>query len=311
VKGWLLRFARTARAGEPVRGRQIYILPTRYGVLFAVLVIAVFVGAMNYGNNLAFLLAFQLAAVGQITMHQTWRNLRGLRLAATPMGRVYAGEPARFAVRVETTDGRERPAVQIDGVVESALVDCRPDAEASGVLGVPTLCRGRAALGRLTLSTRYPLGLLRAWSYVDTDAVAIVYPRPALRCAIPADPTYGGAEQGSLGVGADDFVGLRGYRPGDAPSRLDWKTLARERGLHTRQFGGDRADRLWLSFDALEGMDTEQRLAMLCRGVLDAERGGRHYGLRLPGEVIEPGHGTRHAERCLTALALFGTSERS
>ena len=78
--------------------------------------------------------------------------------------------------------------------------------------------------------------------------------------------------------------------------------------MHTRQFGGDRADRLWLSYDALEGMDTEQRLSMLCRGVIDAERGGRHYGLGLPGAVIEPGHGARHAERCLTALALFGTS---
>ena len=88
MKERLLRFVRTAKAGEPIRGRQIYILPTRYGVLFAVLVVAVFIGAVNYGNNLAFLLAFLLAAVGQITMHQTWRNLRGLRLGATPMGRV-------------------------------------------------------------------------------------------------------------------------------------------------------------------------------------------------------------------------------
>ena len=307
MKERLLRFVRTAKAGEPIRGRQIYILPTRYGVLFAVLVVAVFIGAVNYGNNLAFLLAFLLAAVGQITMHQTWRNLRGLRLAATAMGRVYAGEPARFAFQLEAADGRERPAVQIDGATEGAMVDCGAEGGASGVLGVPTLCRGHASLGRLTVSTRYPLGLLRAWSYVDNDATAIVYPRPSSRCDIPADPTYGGVEQGSLGVGADDFVGLRGYRPGDAPSRLDWKTFARERGLHTRQFGGDRADRLWLSYDALEGMDTEQRLSMLCRGVLDAERGGRHYGLRLPGTVMEPGHGARHAERCLTALALFGT----
>jgi uncharacterized protein (DUF58 family) len=157
----------------------------------------------------------------------------------------------------------------------------------------------------MTLSSRYPLGLLRAWSYVDTDACAIVYPRPAERFDAPPEPTYGGAEQGSLGVGADDFVGLRGYRPGDAPSRLDWKTLARERGLHTRQFGGDRADRLWLSFDALDPAGTERRLELLCRGVLDAERSGRHYGLRLPGEILGPGHGEQHAERCLTALALF------
>lgn len=308
MKQRLLRFVRAGRAGEPVRGRQIYILPTRYGILFAVLVIAVFIGAVNYGNNLAFLLAFQLAAVGQVTMHQTWRNLRGLRLAAIPLGRVFAGETARFSLRLEAADGRERPAVQIDAAERYTLVDCGAWGEATGVLHLPTTHRGRAWLGRVTVSTRYPLGLLRAWSYIDTDTSAIVYPRPAAGCEAPPDPAYAGAEQGSLGVGADDFVGLRGYRPGDAPSRVDWKTLARERGLHTRQFGGDRADRLWLSFDALAPLDGEQRLAVLCRGVLDAERAGRHYGLRLPGETIEPGHGSRHAERCLTALALFGTT---
>jgi uncharacterized protein (DUF58 family) len=305
VKERLLRFVRAGRVGEPVRGRQIYILPTRYGVLFAVLVIAVFIGAVNYGNNLAFLLAFQLAAVGQIAMHQTWRNLRGLRLSAVPLGRVFAGEAARFGVRVESADGRARPAVQIDAGKDSVVLDCRPPGGAGGVLHLRTSRRGLAPLGRLTLSTRYPLGLLRAWSYVDSDLGAVVYPRPAAQCEAPPDPTYGGTEQGSQGVGADDFVGLRGYRPGDAPTRLDWKTLARERGLHTRQFGGDRADRLWLSFEALAPLDTEQRLAALCRGVLDAERAGRHYGLRLPAETIEPGHGAPHAERCLTALALY------
>jgi uncharacterized protein (DUF58 family) len=305
VSGRLARFVRAARTDTPVRGRQIYILPTRYGLLYGVLVAAVFISAINYGNNLAFLLAFQLAAVGHVAMHQTWRNLRGLRLGADALGRVYAGEDARFAVRVAAADGRDRPAVQVDGAADRTLVDCRGEAGAAGVLRVPTVCRGRVPLGRLTLSTRYPLGLLRAWSYVDTDAGAVVYPRPADRFDAAADPTYAGVEQGSLGVGADDFVGLRGYRPGDAPSRLDWKTLARERGLHTRQFGGDRADRLWLSFDALEGLDTERRLEALCRGILDAERAGRHYGLRLPGEEIPPGHGERHAERCLTALALY------
>ena len=303
----LARFARAGRAGEPLRGRQIYILPTRYGLLYAVLVIAVFIGAINYGNNLAFLLAFQLAAVGHVAMHQTWRNLRGLRVEADVIGRAFAGEDARFAVRLTAADDREHPAVQIDGAADQLLADCRAGAGSSGVLRVATNCRGRVPLGRLTLSTRYPLGLLRAWSYVDTDAVTVVYPRPAERFDAPADPTYSGAEQGSLGVGADDFVGLRGYRPGDAPGRLDWKTLARERGLHTRLFGGDRADRLWLSFDALEPLDLERRLEALCRGVLDAERAGRHYGLRLPGEEIAPGHGERHAERCLTALALMDT----
>jgi uncharacterized protein (DUF58 family) len=302
----LERFARSARSGAAILPRQIYILPTRYGLVYAALVAAVFLGAVNYGNNLAFLLAFQLGGVGLVAMFLTWRNLRGLRIDAGSKGPVFAGERATFVVSLLATDGTARPAVQVDGGLGSPVGDV-PAIDALRLsLQAETHRRGRVALGRLRVSTRHPLGLLRAWSYVDTDGTTVVYPRPAARFDAPPSPVYGGSELGSLGVGADDFVGLRPYRVGDSPARMDWKTLARERGLNTRQFGGDRADRLWLSYDALAPLDTEMRLSLLCRGVLDAERVGRHYGLRLPDRDIPPGHGARHAERCLTALALLG-----
>jgi uncharacterized protein (DUF58 family) len=304
----LERFARAARSGDVIGPRQIYIVPTRYGLVYAALVAAVFLGAVNYGNNLAFLLAFQLGGVGLVAMFLTWRNLRGLRVDAGSKGPVFAGEQATFVVSLLATDGTARPAVQVDGGLGSPVGDV-PAIDALRLpLQAETHRRGRVALGRLRVSTRHPLGLLRAWSYVDTDGTTVVYPRPAARFDAPPSPVYGGSEMGSLGVGADDFVGLRPYRTGDSPARMDWKTLARERGLHTRQFGGDRADRLWLSFEALEPLDAESRLSLLCRGVLDAERAGRHYGLRLPDGDIPPGHGARHAECCLTALALLGAS---
>lgn len=302
----LERFARAARSGAAILPRQIYILPTRYGLVYAALVAAVFLGAVNYGNNLAFLLAFQLGGVGLVAMFLTWRNLRGLRVDVGSRGPVFAGEPAGFTVSLLPTDGTARPAIQVDGNLGSPVGDVPAADPLRLPLQAPTHRRGRVELGRFRVSTRHPLGLLRAWSYVDTDARTVVYPRPAVRFEAPAAPVYGGTEVGSLGVGADDFVGLRPYRVGDSPARMDWKTLARERGLHTRQFGGDRADRLWLSFDALAPLDPEARLSLLCRGVLDAERAGRHYGLRLPGGDIPPGHGAQHAERCLTALAFFG-----
>ncbi|MCU0972074.1 MAG: DUF58 domain-containing protein, partial [Gammaproteobacteria bacterium] len=302
----LERFARSVRSGAAILPRQIYILPTRYGLVYAALVAAVFLGAVNYGNNLAFLLAFQLGGLGLVAMLLTWRNLRGLRVDVGSGSPVFAGERARFMVSLLPTDGVARPAVQVDGGIGSPVGDVPATDALRLPLDAATQRRGRVALGRFRVSTRHPLGLLRAWCYVDTEATAVVYPRPAARYDAPPSPVYGGSEMGSLGVGADDFVGLRPYRIGDSPARMDWKTLARERGLHTRQFGGDRADRLWLSFEALAPLDTESRLSLLCRGVLDAERAGRHYGLQLPGGDIPPGNGAQHAERCLSALALLG-----
>jgi uncharacterized protein (DUF58 family) len=58
-------------------------------------------------------------------------------------------------------------------------------------------------------------------------------------------------------------------------------------------------------WDSLPGLDTEMRLARICRWVLDAHQHGEAFGLRLPGSSIEPNIGTAHRQRCLTALALF------
>ncbi|MCP5430773.1 MAG: DUF58 domain-containing protein [Chromatiaceae bacterium] len=91
-----------------------------------------------------------------------------------------------------------------------------------------------------------------------------------------------GGNDAEWGGGSDDFAGLRGYRPGDLPSQIDWKSYARERGLNTRVFSGQAATPLWLDWVDAPGNDVELRVSALTRAVLDAESAGRHYGLR-PG----------------------------
>jgi uncharacterized protein (DUF58 family) len=109
---------------------------------------------------------------------------------------------------------------------------------------------------------------------------------------------------GDQGTGADDFVGPRPYRPGDSPRQLDWKALARERGLVVKQFGGDHAARVWLDWHQ-HGGGVEERLSRLARQVIQAHEQGLSFGLRLPGRLIEHGRGDAHKHRCLEALALF------
>ncbi len=48
----------------------------------------------------------------------------------------------------------------------------------------------------------------------------------------------------------------------------------------------------------------EARLSRLCAWVLQADRLGLDYGLRLPGNEVRPGSGEAHKRRCLEALAL-------
>lgn len=166
--------------------------------------------------------------------------------------------------------------------------------------------RGRLELGRVTVSSSYPLGLFRAWAYVDLRMRCLVYPRPAPRTGAPPLSPRRLSEQGDQGRGADDFVGFRTYHPGDSPRHVHWKAAARGQGLITKQFGGDRVEELWLDWVLLDGLDTEARLRRLCRWVLDAHGLGRSYGLRLPGTELAPARGEQQRRRCLEALALFG-----
>jgi uncharacterized protein (DUF58 family) len=160
-------------------------------------------------------------------------------------------------------------------------------------------------LGRITLSTTYPLGLVHAWSYVDLRMHCLVYPRPGPHGAIAAMSAP--RDQGRIEAlaGNDDFFGFRDYRRGDSLRHVHWKALARALPLMTKQFHSSESPELWLDWDALPPLDVENRLRQLCRLVLEAARGERAYGLRLPGTVIPPGQGPRQRQRCLEALALF------
>ncbi|HEY5720436.1 MAG TPA: DUF58 domain-containing protein, partial [Gammaproteobacteria bacterium] len=62
--------------------RRVYILPTRAGLAFALLLLLLLLGSINYGNNLGFVLTFLLGGMAWAAMHHTYRNLVRLRVAA-------------------------------------------------------------------------------------------------------------------------------------------------------------------------------------------------------------------------------------
>ncbi len=289
-----------------IRPRQIYILPTRYGFIFGLLLLLLLIGSINYGNNLAFFLTFLLVGLGIVATLHTWRNLLGLELSAGTAEPVFAGQSAGFVVHLSNHRTGERPGIQLQ-LRDQPMVttDLGGNLRGSLKLHRDSGPRGILPLGRLTVSTNYPLGLLRAWSYVEMDASCLVYPRPGSSRPPATHSNYDRSSSGDKGVGVDDFVGIRPYRPGDSPRHINWKAVASERGLQTKQFGGDRADRVWLDWDSMQGTGCEERLSRICRGVLDACDREQEFGLRIPGSELRPGRGQNHRHHCLAALATY------
>ena len=130
--------------------------------------------------------------------------------------------------------------------------------------------------------------MLYSWAYFETRQSTVVYPRPA-DPDVPLDQLFktrfiNQFTQDDSG----DFHGHRKYQPGDSPGKLDWKALARGRGTLVKEFSREDDDDLWLDFDDVLATDTETRLSVLCRAVLELTRGGFRFGLRLPGVEVPP-----------------------
>lgn len=286
--------------------RRIYALPTRYGVLFAAMLFVMLLGSINYNNSLGFMLTFLLASLASVSILYTYRNIAQLRLSAGRSLPAYAGGSASFIVHVQHDDRLTRHALSLAPRHGPAhITDIAAKSTEAIEISLPAPKRGRLSLPRITVSTTYPLGLVRAWAYADLDMRCLVYPRPAPYCPLPSAARQDPGEHGGTAAGSDDFLGFRAYRNGDSPRHVHWKALARALPLLTKNFAASESPELWLDWSALPQLDTETRLRQLCRWVLEAQDSKRAYGLRLPGVTIAPGHGDAHQQRCLEALALF------
>jgi uncharacterized protein (DUF58 family) len=309
------RWARRRQGPDAARitltSQRIYILPTASGLVYAAMLATMLAGAMNYNNNLAFALTFLLAGLGIVTIYHTHRTLTGLHLNYLGAQAVFAGDPldVRFGLVNDAAQAREEIFLDWPGSAEVpggvAALDSRTIA-----LPLATARRGPLALPPLRISTRAPLGLTRAWTWVHLQERPIVYPRPAARAVAGDGLSPARLASGNSRRGEDDFAGLRSYQPGDSPRRIAWKSYARSGELLARAYrGGGHEEPLWIDWAALPPSDTETRVARLARLVIDAFESGRAWGLRGPGIRIEPSGGREQMHRCLRALATVALPE--
>jgi uncharacterized protein (DUF58 family) len=323
LAGWLPEFWRRrwiawmTRRIPPAREitlsqKNIFIMPSGAGFAFICLLLALLITGINYESNLVLAIAFLLGGVFVVAILHTYANLAGLRISASGGAPVFAGEEAAFSVTLRDEGQRAHDGIGLwwSGApeVEARLV-ARGEDTRSIYLRAPR--RGRMRPPRLRLRSYYPLGLLRAWSWLDLEVSTLVYPRPAAAGPLPHDSGSGDDAVMSRDPGAEDFSGFRNYAPGDPLRHVAWKTLAKGQPLQTREYvaGSDR--RVWLDWEQSAGHGgVEERLSLLCRWVLELDTLQAAFGLLLPGVRIEPAAGEAQRDRALTALALFGSGEK-
>lgn len=186
--------------------RRIFILPTAGGLLYALMLVVMLLGAINYDLSLGHALVFLLAGLGFVGMVHAFRNLIALRLTPLRAEPVFLGETARFRLRVENPRDHDRRALEF-------VVSLRPETDlpphADGVVDLPCHAPQRASgTGPHHLVDTLSARLFRAWSYPHPPFSGLVYPRP-LETPLPIPAYLSASGQFRGDPGQEDFTGLR------------------------------------------------------------------------------------------------------
>ena len=302
LRAWAAR--RHGRDTLPLRisRRRIYILPTRFGFMLAVILAAMLVAGLNYNSNLGLAFCFLVASLTLVTMHHCNRNLLGIIVDVTPEIDTFAGRDAGMEFVLRNESNVDRPDVEIRVLSAAGMGYAGAHSDDPVNVIVRAAKRGVLRVDQFELRTRYPFGWFYAWTYVHSAVTIYVAPAPTGSRTLPST-VEGGAAAPSEARGDEDFSGLRAYQPGVPLKHMAWKTLARGGEPAVRTYTGLAAQPEWLEWTALEGLDTESRLSQLCLWVLESDAAQRPYGLRMPGVEIAPSGGGAHRFACLRALA--------
>lgn len=287
--------------------QRIYILPTKRGVGFIMLITLLMLISIIYNNNLVYLLSFLLAGLFFVTILHTVKALEGLIISKGHSPNVFAGELTKGVLIISNPSNTKRYSVQLGLDKKTALhsVDIPAKQTKQVSLGQKTVKRGWLTETDSVIFCDYPLGLFRAWHKLKLDIKTLVYPRPSQQEQPFTESNANLSTQGIAQKGQDDFYGLQEYQAGDNIKHIHWRSLAKGQGVFTKQFSGVQNSELWLDYEQTKGAELEERLSQMCRWVLDADAENLTYGFKLVGLTIKPDMGTAHSKKCLEALALF------
>lgn len=296
---------------EHLSGRlhRLPFLPTSYGLLLMMVLIAIIIGALNYENNLGLVLAFLLTGILLTSLFQANRSLAGLNLQTGNKSALFANTVGSLEVLIL---GREnihfKLTISTPGG-QPVTFPVSPGQPARGRLPLKPAKRGWLTLDYLEITSEFPFGLWLLRRRIGLPARLLVYPEPLTGPFRISSSETGNEGDQISGSGVDDFLGLRPYVPGDLIQRLAWKASSRGQGLFTKDFGAYAGTMLDFTWEMAGPGDVEVRLSRLCHLVLKAKARQLPYSLRIPGHSIPVGSGETHSFRCLRALALFRENE--
>jgi len=327
VAGWWPQLSRRGfarhRSGLPVEGRA-YI-----GVM-----VVLFIGAL-LGRSNPLLLVFALMAGPFVA--NAWISftlLKGLTVTRHAPERVMAGEPTSIELALRNNKSRisgwvislrDQIASQTERLPADVLIPrVPPRSTRTGHYRLRLMHRGRYEFGPLSISTRFPLGIVERGLIVSQPGTILVYPRIGRLTARWTQRLLQATDLVPLmsprsGPFDDEFHKLREYRRGDDLRAIHWKTSARRNELMVREFRESRDRQLMVLLDAwlpqrATGDDQERSelaislAATICVHHLRSSRDSHLFFAALGDPFVQWDSSAGTTDSLLDALALLTPS---
>lgn len=293
--------------------RKIFIFPSKLGIGFVGLLLVILLLAINYQNNLMFGFCFLLAALVIISIFSTFNQLHGLKLENLGAQSVHANQGVDFSILGTSTKSRVHDGVLFEHKALSRVERTYFDkASKAVVLHFLPQSRGVFIPGRLKVSSSYPFGLIKAWTWVDLSMSVLIYAKSieSKLETIAATQDESGESQLLDSRGDNDLAELKSYTPGDNLKHIAWKQFAKGRGLYTKHYAdmGDQQHFL-IDFNYVSGADIEAKLSAMTYWTLEMENSNHEYAIKLPDYQSTVGSGASHLSACLDKIALFGLAD--
>ncbi len=295
--------------------QNLYILPTRLGRLFLLVIAVLFVGAANFGNSLIYALAYWLLSLLILNFLFTYKNVSGLVLRVETLQHAFVDDAVGAVISLCSDGAKSSYSICLsrddEPAEETRVLDVAAHQRPHVQLSWTAQHRGYQPMARITISSTFPLGLARVWGFAYLKAEPVAFPKPIQSVRMDfrhADQAHGDIDH-DMHKGSTDFYALREFQPGDSYKHIHWPSFTKSDAPLVKTFVDYRGEETWLRWAQFEGLEVEARLCHLSYLLDVMETAQQPYGLDMPNGCLELGVGPAQRESGFMLLALYGQAE--
>ncbi|MBP8005884.1 DUF58 domain-containing protein [Acinetobacter sp. NIPH 1852] len=276
--------------------KDILVFVYTQGFLYLVLILITFIAGINYGNNLILGFCFLMSAILCVSFYLTFKQLHALQVdvVATEVGQVGQVLILKLILKQKSNAARYL-RIQWQEQEQNLYLDQK---QQSFELYFFPQQRGEYSFDAIKIYSTYPLGLVRAWSYLYLKQKVWIAPK-----AYDWQKEHKN-QPSNANDRLDEFRELRTFQQGDSYQNVAWKQVARGQGFFIKMFEA-QANHQYLEIDyqQIPAQSHEEKLSFMMGLIEQCEQFGDDYALILPHARLESGQGSSQLIQAKLLLA--------